>query len=45
MKATERQKRATSAFMLRIAAAKIREHGLKDTPQEYVAKCQKRVAE
>lgn len=37
---TERRRRATRKFMLRVAELKIKIHGLKDTPEEYVQKCQ-----
>ena len=45
MGATERQKKATSAFMLKIAKHKIAAYNLKDTPEEYVAKSKARTEE
>jgi hypothetical protein len=39
---TQTQRAAMSAFMLRIAAAKIDTHALTVTPEQYVAECQRR---
>lgn len=41
---TDRQRKATREFMLRVAREKIRIHGLKDTPEEYVRKSMERVS-
>ena len=37
---SDRRKKATMNFMLKIAEHKIATHGLKDTPEEYVKKAQ-----
>lgn len=38
----ERRLERTAAVMRRIAKLKIQAHGLKDTPEEYIAKCQEK---
>ena len=38
----DRQKEKTRQTMLRIAELKIKAHGLKDTPEEYVKKATKK---